>query len=181
MVGLRTSRAVHGRRWLVLALTMALTGCASGVRYADSSTSLPALDPAQTRLTIFREWHFSGGGVNARVKIDGKKVGTVPNGSVLVVEHASGNLKISLDSPMDMFDGMDFNLKTEPGETYYIEIRSTHADYMQTMGGALPYLLGSLRAEGVTDFCGHGWCAALRTESVAVPKLADLDIETPEK
>ena len=180
MARLRAFSARDFPRVGLLACFLALPACASGPRYADYSPSMKPLDPAASRLTIFRESHFSGSGMDARVKIDGKTVGTVPNGSVLVVDHAPGNLKISLDSRADMFDGMEFPITAEPAHAYYIEIRSTHADYMQTMGGALPYLLGSMRAEGVTDYCGHGWCAALRSESEAAPKLAELDVERPD-
>jgi hypothetical protein len=163
---------------MLMALVVAVAGCASGPRYSDTSTSLATLAPTKVRLTIFREAHFAGSGVDARVKIDGRTVGKVPNGSVLVVEYEPGNLRIGLDA-RSQSDGMEFTLPTTAGENYYVEIRSTHADYMTNMGGVLPYVLGSMHAEGVTQHCGPGWCAALRSKGEALTKLADLDVETP--
>jgi hypothetical protein len=170
---------VQCRSFIVFApmfLVALLAGCAMGPRYAEVSKSLPPVSNAMARIVFFREAHLSGAPLSPRIKVNGRKVGELPNGSALIVEYAPGELTISVDLVIDR-GTLEFPLTAQPGQEYYIEVGLDEpTGYAKMSGGVGGYYLSTLRAEGVTQFCS-GWCAQFRDRSEALPKLSDLRVQ----
>jgi hypothetical protein len=126
------------------------------------------------RATFFRESHFVGSLIEARVKVDGREVGTVSNGAALEIEIPSGEPKIVIDSALG-FASLTIPLKVEAGMAYYIEVA---AQSPIPAAGVVPYLLGGLKSK-VDQYCNSDWCAGIIEKNEALPKIQNLGLETP--
>jgi hypothetical protein len=164
----------------LLFLFILFSGCASGPRYADVSNSLPPIGTDVARIILLREAHLIGAPLSPRVKIDGQKVGELPNGSVLIVEHAPGELTISIDLAIER-GALEFPLRAELGQEYYVEVGLDEpTGYYKASTGLVGALMDNFRGEGVTQFCSVGWCAQVRARSEALAKMADLRVQPSE-
>lgn len=167
-------------KWSIIVLVVGAAGCATGPKFAQISDHLQPVQDTKTRLVFFRTSHFVGSAISAHIKINGEKVGTLGNGAVLIVDRQPGDLAITIEQPIS-FSGLQFVLKTNAGSELYIEVASGDADDFFEKAGALPYLLGGLRAQDVNQHCGADWCAAIRNRDEALPKLSELELEAAPK
>jgi hypothetical protein len=173
----RLSRAI-----LFGLLGLCLIGCASS--YRDVQSSLPPAAPDKSRVVFFRESHFFGSAITFGIAIDGKKVGSLGSGSVLIVDHVPGDLQLDADGG---FLGAGQNagmvLKAKPGEEYFIEF-GTAPDCNAYQAAAPGQQLLSCIAMAMvprtardTDSCGIEWCIGLRDPADALPRIESLSAE----
>jgi len=105
--------------WLMIG---ALTGCAAmGPKYVDVAPTIPALSPDTTRIILLREQQFLYLALDARVEINGRQIGSLSIGSFTYVDHAPGQVNISVDNWS--FPGkyvISVNLK--PNGEYYFDV-----------------------------------------------------------
>lgn len=141
----------------------------------DPSLGFGPLGAGQARIFFYREGHFVGGMAIARVRLDGVTSAWVQNRQAVYVDHPAGEVKVSIDSPMDL-GSADFTIPLEQGQEYFVPL-AAQGNPMFT-GGAAGYLLGSLKAD-VHQYCGGGWCAALVERNIALPTLQNLPISPP--
>src|SRR5437867_2668269 len=60
---------------IIIGLTIALTGCASGVKYKDMASSIPALQAEKGRIYFFRSASMLGAALQPSIMLDGVQVG----------------------------------------------------------------------------------------------------------
>lgn len=82
-------------RWLVaVAMLLLGTGCATGPKYGEVVSTLPALDPSQGRIYFYRPSAF-GAAVQPDIKLNGVKVGTAKPHGFYFVDRAPGDYEVS--------------------------------------------------------------------------------------
>ena len=82
-------------RWLVaVAMLLLGTGCATGPKYGEVGSTLPALDPSQGRIYFYRPSAF-GAAVQPDIKLNGVKVGTAKPHGFYFVDRAPGDYEVS--------------------------------------------------------------------------------------
>jgi hypothetical protein len=124
-------------------------------------------------VTIFRESHFVGMGIDAKIKVKGLPYGYVLNGSGIRIGLPPGTTSIDVYTVMD-FGHLSVPLTVESGKEYYLEL--AQQPNMAFTGGAVGYLL-STRKANVSQFCGGGWCAAVEDAETALPKLEKIHLK----
>jgi hypothetical protein len=82
-------------RWLVaVAMLLLGTGCATGPKYAEVVSTLPALGPSQGQIYFYRPSAF-GAAVQPDIKLNGVKVGTAKPHGFYFVDRAPGDYEVS--------------------------------------------------------------------------------------
>jgi hypothetical protein len=154
-----------------------LGGCSGGPEYAEVAPSLGAVSSGQARLVFFRESHFAGSIVTLRLWVDGVRVGSLPNGSVLIVDHTPGTVRVRFDQ-WGSFSPVSFPITAEAGHEYYIELGMRPQCELFLVGVIGCAIADSVADMSAGDHCSsEGWCAALRDRDAALPRLTDLTVE----
>jgi hypothetical protein len=157
-----------GRVMAALAAFLVLTGCATipPMNYvADSS-------PSHASLTFFRQRHYMSSALTAVVVIDGKGVGPLDNGQVLVTNAPTGDLKIEITSNSD-FRSLALPFHAEAGKDYFVEIMPQSA-YIGLPGGGLFVMP---RERGPVSACNMNWCIAVLNVDEAKRRIAKLNTQ----
>jgi len=75
---------------IVAALAAVLTGCASGPKYAEISSSIPTLQADQGRVYFFRSSSMMGAGIQPDIRLNDQVVGTSQPGGFFFVDRPAG-------------------------------------------------------------------------------------------
>ncbi len=166
---------------VIVAFAIALTGCTSGPEYKSVESSIPSLALQQARIIFFRQSNWAGGVATLRVQIDGTTVGYLPNGSLLRIDHAPGDLYIRVERSGIFDEGhADLELVAATGQEYYLEAGTT-SDCNPLLLGYVGCPLATMQTgmSASVDHCGGGWCVGARSVQYARPKLGSLSVQTP--
>ncbi|MGH8633932.1 MAG: DUF2846 domain-containing protein [Burkholderiales bacterium] len=90
-------------RRFILAAVIALTllACATGPKYAEIQSSIPALDPGKGRIYFYRSGNLMGSGIKPSVMLNGAKVGDSVAGGFFFVDRDPGNYEVLLSTEVD--------------------------------------------------------------------------------
>jgi hypothetical protein len=100
------------------ALLLLLSGCASGAKYAEVVSTIPALTPSQGRIYFYRPSAF-GAAVQPDISLNGQKVGTAKPHGFYFVDRAPGNYEVSTATETE--NKLTFTL--EPGQERFVRLR----------------------------------------------------------
>lgn len=172
-----------GRLVLVCVVTLSLQACgSSGPQFSESRVARPA-DNRTARLVFFRESHFVGGGNVYRVAVNGKRVGSMPDGSVLIVDVPPGSLNIvfsTIWSATALFNDGSLHMPViaaAVGQEYYIEVKPGESTIAV---GAVPMQVGHIDPTIPNQSCANGICGVFTDKAAALPRMRGLGMETPE-
>jgi hypothetical protein len=102
---------------VALALGLALSACATGPKFTELESTIPALDPSLGRIFIYRTTVF-GAAVQPNVKLNGEVVGSaVPNG-FFFVDRPPGDYTVSTATEVER----SVMLGLRAGETQYVRL-----------------------------------------------------------
>jgi len=82
------------RRWLAVGMVLLLSGCATGAKYEEVKSTIPALAPSEGRIYFYRPSAL-GAAVQPDIKLNGQKVGTAKPHGFYFVDRAPGNYEVS--------------------------------------------------------------------------------------
>lgn len=120
-------------------LTFLLQGCTSSPSLEGSPYYRGPAESNDSMATvyIFREEHRIGSSVTQNISINGKLVGSLPNGGYLVTRLGSGVHKILANraNPIDgNLSDATFKLDVETGKTYFIAQETSSIPYKDNRG-----------------------------------------------
>ncbi len=120
---------------------------------------------------FFRASRFIGVASDAKIEINGVKSAWVGSGSAVFVDHAPGEVVVSIGGDKA------FAMTVEPGREYFVGLGAVgHTDAL----GAVPYLLETVANAGLPqEHCGWDWCAGIFDKHAVLPTLAKLSISGP--
>jgi hypothetical protein len=119
-----------------------LQGCASGPSLEGSPYYRGPAESSDSMATvyIFREKHSIGSAVTQNVSIDGKLVGSLPNGGYLVTRIGPGSHEMLFRRANflhgDLSDAV-FKVELEVGKTYFIAKETSSMPYKDSRGLSL--------------------------------------------
>lgn len=108
---------LHFKRWMVPALVLLLTACASGPKYSEVASGFPALDPEQGRIYIYRPSSF-GAAVRPNVTLNGAVVGEAISYGFFYVDRAPGDYTLMTSTEVDR----SLSLTLQAGQTRYVRL-----------------------------------------------------------
>jgi hypothetical protein len=150
-----------------------LAGCSTEL-FDQSYDAYPSeFDPENGVVTIFRESHFVGMGVDAYITVAGRPYGEVVNGSGIQIGLPPGQSVINVHTALAS-DDLHIPITIEAGGKYYVE-PAQQANPMFVAAGAAGYLLNSLKSK-VNQYCSPDWCAAIEDETTALPKIEKITL-----
>ena len=77
---------------MLISFVILLTGCmATGPKYKEVQTSIPAIESGKGRIYFYRTANFMGGGIRPSVNLNGKEVGKSTPGGFFYVDRATGD------------------------------------------------------------------------------------------
>jgi Protein of unknown function (DUF2846) len=104
------------RTLLIAAIVAVAAGCASGPKYSEMKSKIPALKNGEGRVFVYRDSIF-GAAIQPKVFINGVEVGTSQSNGFFYVDRPAGDYKIS--SATEVERSLSFVLAA--GETKYIQ------------------------------------------------------------
>lgn len=128
--------------WAILAATLVsllLGGCASGPKYKDVSTTIPALAPALGRIYFYRP-SAVGAAVQPDINLNGQKVGTAKPHGFYFVDRDPGNYEVTAATETEK--KLTFIL--ESGQERYVRLRIQMGFFV---GRIIPELVDRTEAE----------------------------------
>ncbi|HSD61080.1 MAG TPA: DUF2846 domain-containing protein [Burkholderiales bacterium] len=84
----------------LLAVAM-LSACASGPKYTEVKSAIPALAPDSGRIYFYRSANMFGSGIQPSVVLNGEKVGDSVPGGFFFVDRVPGNQEVTLSTEVD--------------------------------------------------------------------------------
>ena len=124
-------------------------------------------------VTIFRESHFVGGGIDAALRVNGLTYGYVLDGSGIRIGLPPGLTKLDVYAVAG-FGHLSIPIEIDTGTESYVEL-SSQPNPMYA-GGIIGYALSRQKSD-VHQYCGDGWCAAVEPVDVALPKLQKIKLK----
>jgi hypothetical protein len=112
---------VNGLKVLVVVLlAIALTGCeiAARVKTTGKYEGLANKDPSKGQIFVYRESAFAGAANQYDVMLNGKLVGSLPNGSFFSVPATPGQTKIEPRTLTSFGLGKGTSVNVEAGKSY---------------------------------------------------------------
>jgi hypothetical protein len=103
------------RACLIILATLMVTGCASGPKYAEMKSSIPALQASQGRVFVYRDSSF-GAAITPNVAINGNVVGVSRANGFFFTDLPAGNYKLSAATEVER--SLSFTLAA--GEKKYV-------------------------------------------------------------
>lgn len=121
---------------VLLALSLALGGCATSPTPVASATPVPAsriyLHPTpnetSAHVVIVRDTGLQGGGVYAHLFVNGAEAAAFSTGEMLRIPLPQGdvNLGVHLTDPLHAENVISIDQNLKPGQTYYYRIMVDH-------------------------------------------------------
>ena len=102
---------------IIIGLTIALTGCASGVKYKDMASSIPALQAEKGRIYFFRSASMLGAALQPSIMLDGVQVGESKPGGFFFIDRTAGNHEVTTATEVEK--KLTFTL--DKGEVKYVK------------------------------------------------------------
>ena len=102
----------------LLALAAVITGCATGPKFAETSSSMPAVTSGEGRIFFYRSNSMVGAAIQPDVRLNGVVVGPSKPGGFFYVDRPAGSYVAS--SSTETEKTLSFTL--QPGETKYIKM-----------------------------------------------------------
>jgi hypothetical protein len=100
-----------------LALSCALmAGCASGVKYAQMESSIPALRSSEGRVYFFRSASILGAALQPDIRLNGQVVGASKPGGFFYVDRAPGSYQAAASTETEK----TLSFRLDAGETKYV-------------------------------------------------------------
>jgi Protein of unknown function (DUF2846) len=122
------------------ALLLPLSGCATGAKYTEVASTLPALAPSQGRIYFYRPSAF-GAAVQPAINLNGQKVGTAKPHGFYFVDRAPGNYEVTAATETEK--KLTFTL--EPNQERFVRLRIQMGVFV---GRIVPELVDKADAEG---------------------------------
>lgn len=151
---------------LILSGTIALTGCASGIKHKDMVASIPTMQSDVGRIYFYRSASLFGAAIQPAIKLDGAPVGDSRPGGFFYVDRAAGNHEVLCTTEVEK--KLTFTL--EKGEVKYVK---TSIGLGLIAGRIFPELVSAAEAEKELpelSFTGAGAGASVETNAVASRK-----------
>lgn len=108
------------RTFLKLAFVTVVAGlvsaCATGPKFSEVASSMPALKAGDGRIYFFRSSSMIGGAIQPDIRLNGQVVGESKPGGFFYVDRPAGNYVASASTETEK----SVSFKLEPGETKYI-------------------------------------------------------------
>lgn len=163
-----------------------VSACSGGPQYRDVKSTIPGVPPDQSRVFFFRLGSIGASAVPLHISVDGKPIGSLPNGSLLRMEHAPGivHIVVARGGLPGLLDGgqVVLDMLALAGQEYYLQIApSSECDISMVgyLGCGIQWTLTKSMDESSAQ-CDGGFCIARRAKEEAVPKLDPLTVEKPE-
>lgn len=99
-----------------LAATAALTGCASGPKFAEMSKTIPALKTGEGRVYFFRSDSMLGAAIQPDIRLNNEVVGSSKPGGFFYVDRPAGSFAAAAATETEKT--VSFTL--DAGETKYV-------------------------------------------------------------
>jgi hypothetical protein len=164
-------RRVFSRFVICVGMICWLAGC-GGPAFKDEQAAIQNVPPGKARIVIFRPWRYVGALVSSDIKVDGKVIGRLGNGSFSTVDHDPGGPEIILPNGFLMKD-FQYSFSVEAGKIYYLEVWAYNSS---GFGGPGQVAVDSLFVPGqsTASYCGPQWCVRREDAAEALPKLSSL-------
>lgn len=128
------------RSLLAGAMLLLAAGCATGAKYTEVASTLPALDPSQGRIYFYRPSAF-GAAVQPDIKLNGVKVGTAKPHGFYFVDRAAGDYEVSAATETEK--KLTFTL--EPSQERFVRLK---IQFGVLVGRIVPELVDRAEADG---------------------------------
>jgi len=128
------------RRVLLLLLVMLLPACASGPKYGEVVSTLPATNPSQGRIYFYRPSAL-GAAVQPDVTLNGQKVGTAKPHGFYYVDRVAGNYTVAASTETEK--KLTFTL--DPKQERFVRLKIQMG---LMVGRIVPELVDRAEAEG---------------------------------
>ena len=109
------------RLFALVAFAAVLTGCASGPKYSETASTMPALGPGQGRIFFYRSSSMLGAAVQPEVRLNGQVVGKSVPGGYFFIDRPAGSYVASASTETEKT--ASFTL--DAGETKYLKTTPT--------------------------------------------------------
>jgi hypothetical protein len=103
---------------MLVFITLLVAGCATGPKYTEVSSSIPAMQPDKGRIYFYRTANMFGSGIQPKVKLNGEIVGKSKPGGFFFVDREPGNYKVVLSTETDK----KLSFQLEPGNEKYVRM-----------------------------------------------------------
>jgi hypothetical protein len=107
----------------VVSVLSLLCGCATGPTALEPQKG--AQNQRSARLYFLRQDGFFSMGSAARIRVNGKAIGSITNGSYIVVDRPAGSYTLSVDPGID-FGSFEVDVQVSEGASYYYEVGPRH-------------------------------------------------------
>ena len=128
------------RRLCGVAALLVLSGCATGPKYTEVISTIPALAPSQGRIYFYRPSAL-GTAVQPDINLNGQKVGTAKPHGFYFVDRAPGNYEVSAATETEK--KLTFTL--EPRQERFVRLKIQMG---LLVGRIVPELVDKADAEG---------------------------------
>jgi len=128
------------RRLCGVAALLLLSGCATGPKYTEVISTIPALAPSQGRIYFYRPSAL-GTAVQPDINLNGQKVGTAKPHGFYFVDRAPGNYEVSAATETEK--KLTFTL--EPRQERFVRLKIQMG---LLVGRIVPELVDKADAEG---------------------------------
>lgn len=105
------------RRLFLAICVAAIAGCASGPKYSEMASKIPALKSDEGRIYVYRDSVF-GAAITPAVYANGQEVGRSMANSFFYIDRPAGEYKISATTEVER----SLSLALAPGETKYVKV-----------------------------------------------------------
>ena len=125
------------KAFLALSIIAFLAGCsATGPKYGEVAPAFPSLDPSKVRMTFLREPKLLYVALDARVEVDGGRVGSLASGAFTYIDQEPGQTVVTVDNWS--FPGRYvISVNLSAGEEYFFEIFPRSESYMPGILGGM--------------------------------------------
>ena len=122
-----------------LAVVLLLSSCATGAKYTEVASTIPALSPSQGRIYFYRP-SAMGAAVQPDIKLNGQKVGTAKPHGFYFVDRAPGDYEVSAATETEK--KLTFTL--EPRQERFVRLKIQIGVFV---GRIVPELVDKAEAE----------------------------------
>jgi hypothetical protein len=100
-------------------LALLLSGCASGPKYKEAISTIPALAPSNGRIYFYRPSVMAGAAVQPAIKLNGQKVGTAKLQGFYIVDCGPGNYVVTAETETEK----RLTFTVEAGQERYVRLK----------------------------------------------------------
>lgn len=112
------NRLARFRLLALLAFAAVLTGCATGPKFADTSSSMPAIRSGEGRIFFYRSASMLGAAIQPDVRLNGEVVGPSKPGGFFYVDRPAGSYSAATSTETEK----TVSFQLDAGESKYIKM-----------------------------------------------------------